>query len=121
MHKNNPNLRSSREVLDYTKEMIEEYVKCQQDIIYFAEKYFQIITIDHGKQNIDLYDFQKKILKICVSSPEDKPHQIIRIPRQSGKCVYKDTKMKFRNKKTGEIVEMTAEQSFNFFKNTDIL
>ena len=41
-----------------TKEKIDEYIRCKDDIIYFAEHYFYIQTIDHGRQIIKLYEFQ---------------------------------------------------------------
>lgn len=85
----NPNLRAAEQEINYTKEMLEEYARCAEDIVYFAEHYFQIVTIDHGKQLIKLFDFQKKMLKAFVESPEyqekKKRHCIVKIARQSGK------------------------------------
>ena len=48
---------------NWTPEMIAEIKKCKNDIIYFAENYFYIVTTDDGKQLIKLYAAQKRILK----------------------------------------------------------
>lgn len=78
-------IRQSGEQVEYTPEMIEEYIKCKTDIIYFAEKYFNIVTLDFGKQVIKLRDYQKKILKAMTETPDDKRHLCILSSRQSGK------------------------------------
>ena len=78
-------IRQSGEQVEYTPEMIEEYIKCKADVIYFAEKYYHIVTLDYGKQLIKLRDFQKKILKAMTSTPDDKRHLCILSSRQSGK------------------------------------
>lgn len=108
MFQSDHSIRKANSKIDYTQEMINEIIKCKTDIIYFAEKYYTIITIDNGKQNIKLWEWQKKVLKAFVETPEGKSNCILKIARQSGKCVYKDTKIKIRNKKTGEIREITV-------------
>lgn len=91
----NPNIRSADQEIEYNKEMIEEYIKCSEDIIYFAENYFQIVTIDYGKQLIKLFEFQKKMLKVFSTNPvyheKKKRHCIVKIARQSGKALSLDT------------------------------
>ena len=85
MFHGNTSLRSAGEKIEYTPEQIKEYIRCSQDILYFAEKYFHIVTIDEGKKLIELYEFQKKILKVYVDPSPDKRHLILLVPRQSGK------------------------------------
>jgi len=85
MYMGNRTLRKAGEQFKYTEDQIQEYIKCKKDIIYFAEKYFYIVTIDRGKHLIELYDFQKKILKACLETPEEKQHIICKIARQYGK------------------------------------
>jgi hypothetical protein len=89
MYKGNPLLRSAGDKISYTPEMMSEYIKCKEDIIYFAEKYFTIISIDYGKMLIPLYDFQKKVLKALVEPQmykgEIKSHSCILASRQVGK------------------------------------
>ena len=102
----NQNLKPKDLQISWTKEKIQEFVKCKNDVKYFAENYFKIIHADLGLVDIELYDYQKEIL--------DDFQQNLRVCllqcRQSGKCFCEDSKMLIRNKKTGETVEVTAKQ-----------
>jgi len=118
MYNGNPLLRKAGEKYEYTQEMITEYVKCKEDIIYFAESYFYIVTNDDGKILIKCWDFQKKILKAFVETPAGKRHCIVKIPRGASKCVYPDTKIKIRNKITGEITEISIEDFYTTQKRS---
>ena len=84
MYLGNQLLRSASEEVEYTPELIGEFVKCKEDILYFAEKYFKIITIDEGEVLISLWDFQRKVLKSLVD-PSPKRNVIILSPRQASK------------------------------------
>jgi len=117
MYMGNNALRKAGEQVEYNDELIQEYIKCKEDIIYFAEKYFSIVSIDKGKHLIKLYDFQKKILKACQETPENKQSIICKIARQYGKCFLGDSKIKIRNKKTGEIKEISIEDFYTKIKN----
>ena len=57
-------LKASGVPLNFTKEEIEEYLKCADDPIYFIESYCKIVTLDHGLQAFKLYDCQKNKVKI---------------------------------------------------------
>jgi hypothetical protein len=76
--------------VEYTPEMLQEYIKCSQDPIYFAQKYYHIISTHNGKgkQLMQLYDFQKTIVKSFVNNR----HNILCAARQVGKstisCMY---------------------------------
>lgn len=59
----NPLLKKSRKAINWTPELLEEYIKCANDPIYFAEKYIQIVHVDHGLIPIRLYDYQKEIIE----------------------------------------------------------
>jgi hypothetical protein len=37
MYQGNPDLRKTNEVIEYEPWMIDEIIKCSEDIIYFAE------------------------------------------------------------------------------------
>jgi hypothetical protein len=87
MYKGNPAIRSAGEKVKMTPQQIEEYVKCKNDIIYFAETYFYIQTIDEGRRLIKLYDYQKKILKAFIDPPNNKQHICLLSGRQLGKSV----------------------------------
>jgi hypothetical protein len=54
----NNNLKAAGVVLNFTKEQIEEYLKCAEDPIYFIESYCKIVTLDHGIQPFVLYPCQ---------------------------------------------------------------
>ena len=84
MYQGDPTLRGAGEKIEYTPELMREYIRCKEDIIYFAEKYFKIITIDDGEITIKLWDFQKKLLKAFVD-PSPKRHAIVLASRQVGK------------------------------------
>ena len=60
--KNNNNLRPAGTVVEYTKDMIDELVKCRQDPIYFIENYVQVIHPDRGVVKMVLYDYQKRMI-----------------------------------------------------------
>ena len=86
MYNNNISLRSAGEKVEYTQELVNEWVKCKEDILYFAENYYQIVSIDHGKILIPLREYQKRMLKSLVGvEGEDKRHRIVLSGRQSGK------------------------------------
>lgn len=78
---NNPNLKPAGIRIDFTPEMISEYVKCSEDHEYFIEKYVKIINIDEGLVPFKLYDKQKDIARtICENR-----FSIIKTCRQAGK------------------------------------
>jgi len=113
MFQGNVGLRAEGELVTYTKEIINEYIRCKEDIIYFAEKYFYITTIDDGKIKIPLWDFQKKVLKAFITPPKNRRHIIMMMPRQQGKCFLDTTIVKLRNKKTKEIKELPIKEFFD--------
>jgi hypothetical protein len=104
-YKGNPLIFGANARRQFTLEQAMEYAKCEVDPIYFIEKYVKIITIDHGLQPMRLYEFQKKIVKGFYDNKE----LIAACGRQLGKCHTKETKYTIRNKKTGEVSEITAE------------
>ena len=60
-YRGNNRIKASNVPIEWTKELIEEYIRCRDDIIYFVEKYFKIITED-GLVPIVLRPFQKEFL-----------------------------------------------------------
>ena len=118
MYFGKPNLRGEGETYEFTNDRLEEYFKCAEDIVYFAEKYYYIVNIDEGKHKINLYDFQKKSLKVfCSDSVDGKKNTIILMPRQMGKCLCGDTFIKIKNRKTGEINELSILEFYELSKN----
>jgi hypothetical protein len=64
----NPLLKKSRKQIAWSSEMLQEFLKCAQDPIYFAEKYIQIVHVDRGLIPIKLYDYQKEIIVKITNS-----------------------------------------------------
>ena len=54
MYRGDSNLRAAGETYEMTPELQKEWMRCANDIIYFAENYFYIDTIDEGKKVIKL-------------------------------------------------------------------
>ena len=105
-YNSNQNLKKIGEQINWTPEMIQEYQKCKENVLYFAEKYYSIIHVDEGLQLVDLYDYQKDVLKNFVENRWN----ILLQSRQSGKCELGCTKFNLRNKKTGKTLELTAKE-----------
>lgn len=87
MYEGNPRLRATGEKVAMTPFEIEEYIKCKNDVMYFAENYFYVQTIDEGRKIVKLYDYQKMVLKSFVDTPNDCRHLCIMMNRQSGKSM----------------------------------
>ncbi len=60
----NANLKAAGVPLNFTKDQIEEYLKCASDPIYFIETYCKIVTLDYGLQPFKLYECQKNKVKV---------------------------------------------------------
>lgn len=84
MFQGNPDLRGENEKIEMTEHDINEYIRCKEDILYFAENYYYIQTIDWGRIKIPLWDFQKKLLKVFID-PSPKRHIIVLSARQMSK------------------------------------
>ena len=78
---NNPNLPTAGAEFEYTPKMVQELKKCQKNILHFAEKYFYIISLDEGKQTINLHYCQKRALR----KMRDNRFFILLASRQIGK------------------------------------
>ena len=97
---------------NFTPTMVKELVKCKDNIVHFAENHFTIVNLDRGKEKIQLYPAQKRILK----SLSKNRFVALLASRQVGKCFKSDTKVKIRNKTTGIIEEITIE---SFYKDKE--
>ena len=81
-YENNTKLLKGDLVFQRTKEEIEEWKKCANNIQYFAEKYCKLMTPE-GIKNIELRDYQKKYLDHLVKSRLS----VYLACRQCGKCL----------------------------------
>lgn len=77
----NTNLKQVGYVIPFTKEQIQELIRCKNDPIYFIQKYVKIVSLDYGLVNFNLYDYQKNFINIL----ENNRKVISMQPRQMGK------------------------------------
>ena len=77
----NPNLKKIGINIEFTKEQVEEYIKCAKDPIYFVKNYMKIIHVDKGLIPFDLYEYQEKM----INKFNEERFVITKMPRQSGK------------------------------------
>jgi len=77
----NKNLKNRDVKLQYTKEQIQEYIKCSEDIEYFCEKYVKIVSVDRGLIPFKPFEYQKKM----YNTFEANRFTICKMPRQVGK------------------------------------
>ena len=77
----NPNLKKINVPVEFTKEQIKEFTKCESDPLYFIKNYVQIVSLDKGLVPFELYDFQEKM----IDTMHNERFTICKLPRQSGK------------------------------------
>jgi hypothetical protein len=99
--------------ISYTKEQIAEIVRCSEDPIYFIKNYVKIVNVDKGLIPFDMWPFQENM----VNTFHNNRFCIAKMPRQVGKCFYINTPIRLRNKRTGEIIEMTIGEFYEQQRN----
>jgi len=79
----NKNLPSPNAEFDYASnpQWVKDIEKCRKNILHFAENFFYIVNLDRGKEKIQLYNYQKKILR----SLRDSRFVVLLASRQIGK------------------------------------
>ena len=77
----NPLLKKANVQQDFTKEQIEEYVKCAKDPVYFTKNYVQIVSLDEGLVPFKMWDFQEELIRNFHKNR----FNIAKLPRQTGK------------------------------------
>jgi hypothetical protein len=117
-YKGNENLLRDEAQIKWTPEMVDELKLCSKKVNHFAENYFYIITED-GKQKINLYKYQKSLLKAFVNNR----FNVVLSSRQSGKTttitIYALWIVCFQSDKRITIVankEDTAKEIFSRIK-----
>lgn len=80
-YKGNVKLKKENQAIEWTPKLVEEYLKCSKDPVYFTETYMKIINVDKGLMNFKLYPYQRKMLE----SFADNRFNIITTARQAGK------------------------------------
>ena len=77
----NPNLKKVGTDINFTKEQIQEYLKCKEDPVYFAKNYIKIISLDEGIVPFKMWDFQEEL----IEKFHEHRFNIAKLPRQTGK------------------------------------
>ena len=57
----NSHLKKVDQEIEWTPELLKEYMRCAEDPEYFALKYIKIVHVDKGLVPFDMYDYQKDI------------------------------------------------------------
>lgn len=122
------NLKRANIKINYTREMLEEYIKCKKDILYFAENYCAITHVDYGTIKVQLRDYQKDMLKVM----NDNRTSAHKLSRQLGKALDLETpiptKHGFRKMRdiqkgdfvyspSGKLVEVTYTTEYQHNRN----
>ena len=53
----NPNLKGKHSI-EWTEEMMVEFLKCGEDPVYFANNHVKIVSLDEGLTQFHPYHFQ---------------------------------------------------------------
>ena len=79
----NPNVKRDGVVQEWTADLLQEYAKCMNNPIYFAENYCKVISLDQGLVPFVLYPYQRKMFEAF----NEHRFNIVLACRQSGKSI----------------------------------
>jgi hypothetical protein len=77
----NSNLKRAGVQVNWTPEMVEEWIKCSQDVVYFVKTYMKIVNVDRGLIPFIPYDYQVEMLQTM----QQERYSIFCTSRQAGK------------------------------------
>ena len=77
----NPLLKKANVQIDFTKEQVEEYIRCKNDPVYFTKHYVKIVSLDEGLVPFKMWDFQEEL----IMKFHENRFNIAKLPRQTGK------------------------------------
>ena len=77
----NINLKPAGVNIEFTEEQVQEYLKCQQDPLYFIKNYIKIISLDDGLVPFKTWAYQDNM----INTIHNNRFTIAKLPRQSGK------------------------------------
>lgn len=104
----NPKIKNVGVTQQFTLQQLTEYQKCSEDPIYFIKNYVKIVNVDRGEIPFELYDFQEKMVMKFVNNR----FNIVKCPRQVGKCLVEDACLYIRDRKTGQEKNVTIKEFF---------
>lgn len=113
-YKKNEFIKSTNVQIEWTEELISEFIKCKQSPHYFIENYVKIVTLDEGLSQFKLRNYQDKI----ISAFHDNRHVALLMGRQSGKCQIGDSLVTLKNKETGEIFQIPIGEFHKISENS---
>ncbi len=77
----NPNLKNVGQNIEWTKETLEEYMRCKENPEHFIETHVRIVHVDKGLVPFDMYPYQKDM----IQKFDGNRFVICKMPRQTGK------------------------------------
>ena len=79
----NPNVKRDGVQEQWTPEKLQEYKRCMDDPVYFAERYVKVISLDQGLVDFKLYPYQQDMFKQF----NEHRFNVVLACRQSGKSI----------------------------------
>lgn len=80
-YNSNSSLKAANVPVHFTENQIREYVRCQNDPVYFIKTYCKIISLDKGLVPFELFDYQVRFIETI-----HKENRVVSMqPRQMGK------------------------------------
>ena len=77
----NSHLKKVSQDIEWTPELLKEFMKCAEDPVYFAKTYIKIVHVDRGLIPFNMYSYQKDI----VEQISNNRRVAVLTARQSGK------------------------------------
>lgn len=112
----NKNLPTDRAEFEWTPKMVASLKKCKKNLLHFAENFFTIVNLDRGKEKIQLFPCQKKVLR----SLRDNRFNIVLASRQIGKTtlmtIYALWIASFQEDQRILVVANKEQTAINIFK-----
>lgn len=112
-YRDNMSLKRVGVVYEFEQWQKDEIEKCTEDPIYFIRNYVKIISLDEGIIFFDMHDYQEEMIRAF----HENRFSIVKIGRQSGKCLNINTPIKLRNKVTGTIIDISIGDFYEQTKN----
>jgi hypothetical protein len=123
-YQGNENILRKDGTFKWTEEMIADFKLCNKSILHFAENHFCIVSLDRGKEKIELYKYQKRLLKAFKSNR----FNVVLSSRQSGKALDINTliptprgNVKMGDLKDGDQIYGLDGNVYNVIKAHDFL
>ena len=77
----NPNLKRSGVDVNWTPDLVQEWIKCSNDVVYFVKNYMKIVHVDRGLIHFEPYTYQNEMLQAM----SQERYCIFATSRQAGK------------------------------------